>query len=288
MNLFEETNSQYEDDLFSKKGLENNTGVQNLITLIRDRTGINLSAKKSALVQSRLFKRIRQLKLSSYQEYYNYVLQNQDEVEFFINCLTTNKTEFFREKNQFDYLIQFLNHKYAAGQRQFDTWCAASSTGEEVYTLAITLSEFQKQKTDIQFRILATDIDTQVLKQAQSAIYSSDKIEGVLSPELIKDYFYKGTGSNQGLYKVSENLTDCIKFRRFNLIEDSLPNQIQFDFIFLRNVLIYFDAATISNVTQRVILYLKKKGYLFIGASEALATGTNSLSLIKNSIYKKD
>ena len=164
-------------------------------------------------------------------------------------------------------------------------WSAASSTGEELYTLGIVLNEFfENKKWDI--RLLGSDLDTGVLEKAQMGIYAESVLRGI-APHLLQKYFLRGTDNNSGLYRVKDSLKALVKFRKFNLIKDEFPGGIKFDIIFLRNVLIYFKPDTIQIVIDKMYNMLDKGGHLFIGNSETLLNIDHKFKQISSSIYKK-
>ncbi len=256
--------------------------------LIEERIGIHLNKSKKQMVESRLFKRLRELNINSYEEYRIYLEKNPSELIIFQNCLTTNKTEFFREPEHFDY---FKNHIYDPKfkthyPKDIRIWSAASSSGEEAYTTAILLKEFIYAHPEWNYKILGTDINTEVVKKASLGVYTSQVIEN-LPPDLLKKYFLTKTLQGQRHYKVNDTLKNDLKFRIFNLVEDDLPSDLHFDFIFLRNVLIYFSPKTIQLVISKLSRHLTTGGHLIIGHSETLNNINHTLQSVRSSIYKK-
>lgn len=251
-------------------------------------SGIRLTDLKRALVQVRLTKRIRQLKMNSFEEYCEYVKKHyHDELQNLINCITTNKTDFFRENRHFeflkDYLIPiWLNQK----KRRIRIWSAGCSTGEEPYSIAIIMREHYPAIDAADVKILATDIDTEVLSKAIEGIYSAEAIADV-PLDLTKKYFLKGKGVNEGLFKVKDVLKKMVYFRKLNLLDETYPMKGKFDLIFCRNVIIYFDRETQSKLFNKMWKYLEDDGYLFVGHSETLMGLSGKFSLVSNSIYKK-
>jgi chemotaxis protein methyltransferase CheR len=250
-------------------------------------TGIKLSDLKRSLLQSRLLRRLRSLGLHEFSVYIEYLRDNyNDEIINFINAITTNKTEFFRENQHFDYLtdIVFAEIKKTKKNR-IRIWSAGCSTGEEAYSIAITASEyFNNQIPDL--KILATDIDTQVLEKGYSGIYSFDQISGIHS-NLIKKYFAKGKDENEGVFKIKDSLKNLIVFKRLNLLDQMYPMKGKFDIIFCRNVVIYFDKATQKKLFERFYDYLSDDGYLFVGHSENLSGITDKFRHLGKTVYKK-
>lgn len=251
-------------------------------------SGIRLTDLKKALVQARLTKRIRQLKMSGFEEYCEYVKQHyHDELENLINCITTNKTDFFRENRHFEFMKDHLIPMWLEKKkRRIRIWSAGCSTGEEPYSIAITMREHFPNIDGADVRILATDIDTDVLNKAQRGIYSAETIADVPLP-LAKKYFLRGTGDNEGFFKMKDAVKRMISFRKLNLLDDSYPMKGRFDLIFCRNVIIYFDKETQRKLFDKMCDYLADDGFLFVGHSETLTGLTSRFVLVANSIYRK-
>ncbi|MDY6935461.1 MAG: CheR family methyltransferase [Spirochaetota bacterium] len=256
--------------------------------LIYREAGINLTEVKKALVQSRLMKRLRLLKLNDYQEYFNFLLNNYEEEKInLINCITTNKTNFYREPKHFDFIRDVALPKFEKNNKgRIRIWSAGCSTGEEPYTIAITVYEYFKGRKMPDVKILATDIDTEVLKKGELGIYKSDVLNDVDST-ILKKYFLKGRNENEGHYRVMDKLKDIVYFRRLNLLDKVFPMRGKFDIIFCRNVVIYFDQETRKDLISRFIRYLNGDGYFFAGHSETLTGVTDQLHLIGHTIYGK-
>ncbi len=256
--------------------------------LIYNESGIKLSGMKKALLQARLAKRIRALELGSFEEYYNYLIDNyQTEKYNFINVITTNKTEFFRESKHFHFIRDvFLPMLEQRGQGEIRIWSAGCSTGEEAYTIAITVREYYKNRLMPPVKILATDIDTGVLEKAEKGIYDIDHVKKI-NIDLLKRYFLRGTGENAGLFKVKRSLKDMIYFRRLNLNEDTYPMKKKFDLIFCRNVIIYFDKEKQRELFQKFYHYLEDRGRLFLGHSENITSISDKFYPEGSTIYRK-
>ncbi|MFH0976786.1 MAG: protein-glutamate O-methyltransferase CheR [Spirochaetota bacterium] len=250
--------------------------------------GINLTERKKALMQSRLMKRLRFLNLDSYKNYCEYLRKNyEDEVVSLINCITTNKTDFFRESKHFNFLKETVLPEFEKGRgTKLRIWSAGCSTGEEPYSIAITLAEYFRNKVMPDIKILATDIDTDVLDKAISGVYKQECMEE-LDLDLIKRYFLKGREDNEGLFVVKDSIKKMIYFRRLNLLDKVYPMKKLFDMIFCRNVIIYFDKNTRDQVINRFYNYLHDYGYFFAGHSETLSNFNNKYYLIGNTIYGK-
>lgn len=257
--------------------------------LIFQQTGIFLKPEKRELLNARLGKRLRQCEIASFKEYFNYVLNDDsgDELIHLIDAVSTNFTSFFREKTHFDYLSSVVVKEYASQgyPGEFKVWSAACSSGEEPYTLSIVLNELAAQEPCFRFAIQATDISTKVLAIAQKGVYASDRVETV-PPDLLKRYFQRGKGGSEGYVKVKKGLSQPISFKRFNLM-DQYPWQGEFNVIFCRNVMIYFNKETQQLLVDKFYKCLKPGGYLFIGHSESLAAIDHQFRQVTTTGYKK-
>lgn len=250
--------------------------------LIYQRAGISLSDSKQEMVYSRLARRLRATGITSFAEYLNDLERGQDPEEWiaFTNALTTNLTSFFREEHHFPLLAEFA----AKLKEPITVWCSASSTGEEPYSIAITLCEaFGKMNPPA--RIIATDIDTNVLRTAEQGVYGLDRVEK-MSPERMRKFFLKGKGSNDGHVRVRPELRQMIEFKQLNLLSDSWPLSGGFDVIFCRNVMIYFDKPTQKKILQRFAPLLKPHGLLFVGHSENFSYLTDTFHLRGKTVYE--
>ena len=237
---------------------------QQIRKLIYEHAGINLSNSISEMAYNRVARRLRVTGVTSFEEYLRIVQTQSAEREAFINALTTNLTAFFREPEHFTILADYL--RSVVSNRTIKIWCSASSTGEEPYTLAMTAIEALGSLSSC-VQILATDIDTQVLKTAEAGIYSIDRIEK-LSPELKKRFFLKGKGDQQGNVSVRSELKNMITFQSLNLLEKNWNIQGPFDVIFCRNVMIYFDKDTQLSILKKFVPLMTKESLLFAGHSE--------------------
>jgi len=261
--------------------------------LVRRHTGIALSEHKRSLVASRLGKRLRALGFPSFHAYCGHLAAEagRPELEHFINAITTNKTDFFREPAHFEFLqsqvLPALRAQAARGQeRRVRIWSAACSTGEEPYTIAITLREGLEPLAAWDVRILASDIDTQVLRQAAAGIYPVERVAGI-RPFLVQRHFLRGTGSREGFVRVREEVRRLVTFRRINLLEEPWPIRTRFRCIFCRNVLIYFDQATQRRLIGRLADHLAAGGYLFLGHSELLHGLSDDFDYVRTTIYRR-
>jgi len=250
-------------------------------------SGIRLSEMKKALVQARLMKRLRELKLSDFGEYCSFLQENYGvEVTNLINCITTNKTDFFREANHFVFLREeAFPRLVAAEKKNIRIWSAGCSTGAEPYSIAMTALEYFGDRAS-KVKILATDIDTQVLRKGEEGVYHISEVEQI-DIAVLKKYFKRGTGENLGYFKVKDAVRNMVTFRRLNLLDEVYPMRGPFDVIFCRNVIIYFDAEGRNKLFEKFYRYLDDDGYLIMGHSETLAGMTNRFRFLGHTIYRK-
>ncbi|MCX7088417.1 MAG: protein-glutamate O-methyltransferase [Methylococcales bacterium] len=250
-------------------------------------SGILVPDDKFDMFYSRLSKRVRMLKLGSFKEYCRYLEQHPDtEFTEFINAVTTNLTSFFRENHHFEFLkttlIPTLIKKNSL-TKCITVWSAGCSTGEEPYSLAMTLLENLPKGWEV--KILATDLDTNVLKASEEGVYTVDSVNGLTEARLQR-WFKNGAGANANKVKVKPELQQLIRFKQLNLMRE-WPMKGPFDFIFCRNVLIYFDRETKEMLARRYAQLLGSGAYLFIGHSESLHQLSTDFELVGNTIYKK-
>ncbi len=255
--------------------------------LIYDESGISLSEQKKSLLASRLSKRLRDLDLATFSEYYATVTQDPTQEEFtrLLDLISTNKTDFFREPKHFDFLREQILLELETAKR-IRIWSSACSTGEEPYTIAMTLYEGVANPDRWDFKILASDLSTRVLAKAASGTYDEDRFRDV-PPDFMKRHFLRGRGEQTGVFKVKPHLADIIKFQRLNLMDDRFPIKTPLDLIFCRNVMIYFDRPTQETLVNKFHRYLKPGGYLFIGHSESLQWVTHPFEAVAPTIYRK-
>jgi chemotaxis protein methyltransferase CheR len=265
------------------------TSFKRFRDIIYEESGIKLNESKRALMQSRLMKRLRELGMDGYRDYYGYLMDNyRDEIVNLINAITTNKTDFFRESKHFDYMTgELLPEFVKSGKNELKIWSAGCSTGEEPYSIAITAHRFFENRKAPEIRILATDIDTQVLNRGRAGIYKAEDILEVVDMTTAKRYFQKGTAENEGFLRVKDFIRRMVFFRRLNLLDASFPMKGKFDIIFCRNVIIYFDRESQKRLFANFHRHLADDGYLFVGHSETLTGITDRFVFIRNTIYKK-
>lgn len=256
---------------------------QQFQTWLHQSTGIHLSPAKKALVAGRLTKRLKHLELHSFGDYFQFIKQHSAtaELQVAIDLLTTNETYFFREPKHFDFLQQKVLPQIAPA-KTFRIWSAASSSGEEAYSIAMTLAD---NLISTPWEIFGSDISTQVLAIARNGHYSMARAR-TIPPDLLSKYCLKGTGRQEGTFLIERNLRSRVSFAQINLNE-RLPDIGSFDVIFLRNVMIYFDQETKRKVIERILPQLKPGGYLLVSHSESLNGITDALRIVSPSIYYK-
>jgi len=262
---------------------------EKLRDLVYKISGISLANTKKELVISRFSKRVKALKLNSFSDYYELLVSpgGFSEVQNFINSITTNKTDFFRESHHFDFIVStFIPQIVAAGKPVVRIWSAACSTGEEPYTIAMVMSKYLCEPHGIPVKILATDIDTNVLKTAARGVYDSHAI-GQVPEKYLKRYFLRGKDDNFGLYKIKEEIRKMVTFKQLNFIAPEYPITSTFDIIFCRNVIIYFSPETKKMVVGKLFRYLNEGGYIMMGHSETLFNMIEGLVYLKNTVYQK-
>ncbi|HWR76873.1 MAG TPA: protein-glutamate O-methyltransferase CheR [Thiobacillus sp.] len=243
--------------------------------------GISMTPAKKALVAGRLAKRLKHHGLDSYGAYFQLLSRHQDEVQVAVDLLTTNETFFFREPKHFDFLRDRILPGHPPG-RPFRVWSAASSSGEEAYTLAMVLAE---RLGEAAWEILGSDICTRVLAKARTGLYPMERTRGIPAASL-RAYCLKGVGSQEGCFMIDPVLRRRVSFAQINLNE-RLPEVGEFDVIFLRNVMIYFQAETKRQVVARLLAKLRPGGFFIVGHSESLNGLTQGLETVAPSIYRK-
>ncbi|MGK5090686.1 protein-glutamate O-methyltransferase [Deltaproteobacteria bacterium TL4] len=262
---------------------------------VYEHLGIKLPPVKKTLLESRLQRRLRFCNLQSFGAYCDYLFSPQgttQELPEFINTVTTNKTDFFREPEHFDYLIKkalpdLLNDPQVL-RRKLTLWSAGCSKGDEPYTLGMVLKNFFEQSTAcrVPFSILATDISTNVLKTAISGVYNEEMITPV-PMELRKKYLLKSKDRSQKIVRIAPEIRNLITFRQLNLMDQSFDLRDPVDIIFCRNVIIYFDRPTQERLFNKFCRYLSPGGYVFIGHSETLQGMEVPLVQVSPTVYKK-
>ena len=251
--------------------------------LIYDHAGISLSDSKQELVYSRLSRRLRATGLSNFVDYLALLeSNNKAEWEEFANSLTTNLTSFFREAHHFPVLAAHL--RAVRGKHPITLWCSAASTGEEAYTMAMTVLDTLGRDAS-QVKILATDLDTSVLATARAGVYPEERI-AKLPEDVVKRFFQRGTGAQLGMVSVRQELRDMVTFRQVNLLDTNWSVRTPLDVIFCRNVMIYFDKITQLSILKKFAPLLRSDGLLFAGHSESFHHADEYFKLRGKTVYE--
>lgn len=251
--------------------------------LIYDHAGISLSPSKQDMVYSRLARRLRATGINNFKDYLALLESNNvAEWEAFVNSLTTNLTSFFREPHHFPLLAEHVLKQ--KGRHHISLWCSAASTGEEPYSMAMTMVDAFASFTP-PVTIIATDLDTNVLAKGAAGVYPVERIEK-LPDDTVRRFFIKGTGAEAGLVQVRPELRAMITFRKVNLLDNDWPIRGPLDAIFCRNVMIYFDKATQLKILGRFAPLLRPDGLLFAGHSESFHNAGHLFSLRGKTVYE--
>jgi len=255
--------------------------------IVYKKSGINLGDNKEALVSARLSKRMRVLNISDYRDYLRYLLDDDShqELVYMIDAISTNVTHFFREEGHFDFLSEAMADWLANGQSRFRFWSAACSTGEEPYSIAMTLLETLNGR-NVDLKILATDISVSVLERCKLGNYSEEKVKRIPA-HLKTKYFEVKNEEGEKIYSAKDELKRIIVFKRLNLSNPPFPMHGPLDAVFCRNVMIYFDNDVRKRLLREIIRLLKPGGFLMVGHAESLAGMLVNLKSVKPSIYVK-
>jgi len=250
---------------------------------IREAAGINLSEQKKALIVGRLASRLRHYGLESYGQYFDLLQSGTQpaELQVAVDLLTTNETHFFREPKHFDFLRDKILAGHPAG-RTFRVWSAASSTGEEPYSIAMTLAD---SLGDAPWELVASDLSSRVLARAETGHYAIARAK-TIPRTYLQRYCLKGVGSQEGTFLIDPRLRSRVRFIQVNLVAP-LPQLREFDVIFLRNVMIYFDMPTKHEVVSRMLPHLARGGHIIVGHSESLNGVSDALKSVQPSIYRR-
>ena len=251
-------------------------------SFVYSHAGINLHRGKKALVCGRLSKRLQHYRLQTYQEYFDLIQSSNGAVErqICIDLLTTNETYFFREPKHFEWLRVYVQ-QLPASQQLLRVWSAASSSGEEAYSIAMTLADHCQQP----WQVLGSDISTRVIERASTGHYAMVRAEHI-PKDMLKRHCLRGTGKHEGTFLMSRAIRAQVDFMQVNL-NQTLPHLGQFDVIFLRNVMIYFDTPTKQSVVLRLLDQLRPGGYVCIGHSESLNDIDHPLEQVLPSVFRK-
>jgi chemotaxis protein methyltransferase CheR len=269
-----------------------NADFGRLRTLIYTQSGINLNVDKKTMLELRIKRRLKSLELTSFSDYCEYLFGHQgqrEEMVHFLDVVTTNKTDFFREPDHFDYLVQKALPDILARngcERSVMVWSAGCSTGEEPYTLAMVMNEFGQTHPGFHFRVLATDISTEVLAKAKMGVFSEEVVRPV-SADLRRKYFMRSRDRNSNLLRVVPELRQMIEFRRLNFMDSDYGLAEKVDVVFCRNVIIYFDRDTQEQILQKLTHNLLPGGYAFVGHSEALHGMDLPLEPVAPALYRR-
>ena len=281
------------ESVFLRAGLSQELFLR-LSDFIYRESGIKMPLTKKTMLEARLQKRLRSMGLTSYDEYCSYLFSPEgiaNELVHMIDVVTTNKTDFFREAQHFEYLIEhvlpgLVQSRGAGIRRPFMAWSAACSSGEEPYTLAMVLDQFSRRARGFTFQVLGTDISTRVLETARDGIYHEERIEQI-PLELRRSYFMKSRDRSRKLVRVVPELRAHVKFRRLNFMEEDFGMREKMDVVFCRNVLIYFDRPTQEAVINRICGHLHSGGYLFTGHSETINGMKVPLTPVANTVSRR-
>ena len=255
--------------------------------LIYDKAGININGNKVALVAARVGKRMRELSITEHREYLEFVFNDHHsgELVHLLDAISTNVTSFFREGTHFDFFGSLMEQWRDSGQKKYRFWSAASSTGEEPYSMAmVILDKLGKAVSDV--KILATDLSTKVLARCAEGVYTKEKTAPV-PPSKLDKYFEKRSMSKRTCFAVRQEVKNLITFSRLNLSKPPFPMNGPFDAVFCRNVMIYFDNTVRKNLLDEIFRLLKPGGYLFVGHAESLTGILSGFKAVQPSVYCK-
>lgn len=273
--------AQLTDDEFDK-----------LSRFIYKESGIKMPPVKKVMLQSRLQKRLRELNMTNFKEYIEYVFSKEGlngEIIHMLDVVSTNKTDFFREPVHFDFLNNTVLPEFVeqrAGSRTIKIWSAGCSSGEEPYTLAIVLAEFAAKNPGFDFSIIGTDISTQILQKAVDAVYKEDRVS-IIPLETKRKYFLRSKDRQNPTVKVIGDLRKKVRFGRLNFMDSYYDMPETFDVVFCRNVLIYFDRPTQEKVINKLCDKLRPNGYFFLGHSESIMNMDVPLKQVKPTIFRR-
>jgi len=269
-----------------------NADFGRLRSLIYAQSGINLNVDKKTMLELRIKRRLKSLEFTSFSQYCEYLFDHhgqKEEMVHFLDVVTTNKTDFFREPDHFDYLVrkalpEFMERN--GRERKMLVWSAGCSTGEEPYTLAMVMNEFAQANAGFQFRVLATDLSNTVLAKARMGVYTEDIVKPV-AIDLRRKYFMRSRDRDSDLMRVVPELRQLVDFRRLNFKDADYEITEKVDVIFCRNVIIYFDRQTQEQILQKLTQHLVPGGYAFVGHSETLHGMDLPLVPIAPALYRR-
>lgn len=259
--------------------------------LVYERTRIDLGSEKRQLVIARLGRRIREIHCPSFQSYCQILRDESEgrEIDHLIGAISTNNTFFFREPNHFRFLVDQVLPEFASGRlgshRFLNVWSCACSTGEEPYSIAMNLAEQSNDSRDWQWSIECSDVSNRALESASKAIYSRAQVHAV-EGKRIRRFLEKGSGKNEGLYRIRSDLRERLRFRNINLFQKSFPWDRKFQLIFCRNAMIYFDRKSQQQLVNRLSDHLSPGGYLMIGHAESLTGIAHPYKMLRPGVYR--
>lgn len=274
-----------------KLGEATQVSLDHLARILAQRTGIHMDQQRTSRMATKITRRMIEISVESLEQYLE--LLNSDEVEFqtFVNLMTVNKTNFFREQEHFKILSDFAKKRLIAKPNgKFIAWSAAASTGEEAWSIGMVLQEALQEiqaSPQSDFRILGTDINLRVLQTASAGVYSARGIHADIPKSLLHNYFEKGVGPNDGYFRVGSMLRDRVKFRYYNLMNPSQRPALHCDAVFLRNVLIYFNPYDVMKAIRNVTANLLPGGLLFLGHCETMPEKIPELESIGHATYRR-
>ncbi len=280
---------------FGESGREeklSKSDFERLRQLIYEQSGINLNADKRTMLELRIKRRLRSLNHGSFEEYCHYLFGAQglrQEIVHLIDVVSTNKTDFFREPEHFDFLMQKAVPELVARSsngRPWLVWSAGCATGEEPYTLAMLLQAWSEEHPGFRFKVLATDISTTVLAKAEKGIFSQEVVRPV-PVAMQKKYFLRSRDRSSNLMRVVPELRRQVEFRRLNFMDADFGLSEKMEAIFCRNVMIYFDRSTQERIVQKLARHLLPGGYLFVGHSETLHDLDVPLTAVAPALYRR-
>ncbi len=257
-----------------------------LADLLGQHLGFRFPDSKQKLIAARLAKRLRELGLNSYHDYWMILQRPGESIELqrAVDLVTTNETFFFREPSHFDFLRQILLPNLANKGHPLRVWSAACSSGQEPYSIAMTLAEALGINAD--WQVVATDVSERVLEQAQRGLYSNQEISQI-APALLKKYCLKGNSEYEGHFLVDRALRKKVRFMQVNLMNELDSSLINFDGVFLRNVMIYFESDRRDEMIERLKSRINHGGYLIVGQAESMAIKASEFSLVQPSVYRR-
>lgn len=254
--------------------------------LIFETSGIYLNENKVSLLTARIGKRMRTLVMDEHVDYFKHVVNDTSgtEIRELLNAISTNTTHFFREVRHFDFLGEQIKEMSKNSSKKIRIWCAASSTGEEPYSLVMTVLD--NLQTNVDLEVVASDISTKVLQIAKYGVYRDQDVKDIPATTM-KKYFQKGTGNAHNLYRVKKKLRDIVTYKHVNLSTPPFPVEGSLDFIFCRNVMIYFENNLKTKLVQNFHALLKPGGFLIVGMAESLAGKHQNFIGMEPSVYRK-